>query len=544
MEYRPGYSTHRSTGVCKKRSLVSFLFVINWYIHIFTPTKFIITILFSIFSLCGFRDAVTIKNIDETVILYVENYIKTDLVKLLLKNDEEYDRCMFFGKRYATDPESFVFSLGEKIQLKEIAIFANKIFNKPGPRFFSANSGKMKNILDTINFRDTGRLFIDKRNNQHNSVQETNKREEIVDEEKLKSKLLADTQLTLKSLKVSQEHINKLTEKNITVEIDNGNITGKIECVLCDEPRTKRQKKEHTVSTKFEKGTYYWILSNYSKHFKNMHGANKTGSATCKNNVTMSKSIQNVSSNEVKPDSEDEADKIKRIMRLRISECTLGMISACEINGEQQESINFICGEDKVPLKIVRVPEDGNCLFSAAVHQLKKVNSKDEQLSVLARELRAEVVSFISANIPLFELDLKGHILDKKNKKIENLGNEYQHFLDTKLSKDGKWAGTESLRAIRLLYKVNILIVNEQGEYYFANTFDENLDSNSLLILAFRVTAGITASEKNITNENRNHYDSGIYIEPTNVFSMAEVLFDKLQKSRSISSISDIIELN
>lgn len=56
------------------------------------------------------------------------NKIPTETLKL--------DKSMFFGE-FESNPESFQFSLGERIQLKEVAAFAKEKFEIHGPSYFS-----------------------------------------------------------------------------------------------------------------------------------------------------------------------------------------------------------------------------------------------------------------------------------------------------------------------------------------------------------------------------------------------------------------------
>lgn len=108
------------------------------------------------------------------------------------------------------------------------------------------------------------------------------------------------------------------------------------------------------------------------------------------------------------------------------------------------------------------------------------------------------------------------------------------------MSRDGTWGGTESLKAIKCMHKVNILIINELGECYFADSYDETFDLEKIVILAFRLKSNIDKTLKNIKNSNRNHYDSVIYIEPADVLSISDDLIRQMKNKKLKSNCVDL----
>lgn len=82
--------------------------------------------------MCNFRDALTIKHINETHIEYVQNFIRNRLPKILLhwkslNNSSVIKDEDFFGVAYCFDHTSFEFSPGDRIQITTIAAHVNKI---------------------------------------------------------------------------------------------------------------------------------------------------------------------------------------------------------------------------------------------------------------------------------------------------------------------------------------------------------------------------------------------------------------------------------
>lgn len=92
---------------------------------------FIITKIFICFSLCNIRDATTFKNVNNSIIDQVENFIRMELPRIISQwktsgktksiNVEDY-----FGNIYASDPNSFKFVVGDRMQIMELANHVKK----------------------------------------------------------------------------------------------------------------------------------------------------------------------------------------------------------------------------------------------------------------------------------------------------------------------------------------------------------------------------------------------------------------------------------
>lgn len=101
----------------------------------------------------------------------------------------------------------------------------------------------------------------------------------------------------------------------------------------------------------------------------------------------------------------------------------------------------------------------------------------------------------------------------------------------------GCWGGFESLKAITNVYKINIFIFCENGDYYFADRFNDEYDKS--VFIAFREASG-----KNRTDTNRNHYDSACQID-TNVLSeCSKYCADTLIKTECKINSDSIVSLN
>lgn len=114
---------------------------------------------------------------------------------------------------------------------------------------------------------------------------------------------------------------------------------------------------------------------------------------------------------------------------------------------------------------------------------------------------------------------MQNRIYSEKSKKVKDMKKQCFKFVDKKLSKSGTWAGMETLRAIGNLRKVNILVVNEQADYSFANGFDRAYDR--IIFMAFRNNMISTGPA---SNTKRNHYDSIAHIDEDDLATMAKNL--------------------
>lgn len=106
------------------------------------------------YSLCGFRDAITFKSVDDFAIKYVEKFISSKLPSILekLKKEngaESTDFVKYFGEIFDACPNSFTFQLGDRVLIKEMAAYVKRIVegneNDSGLGYFRA-AEKNENI--------------------------------------------------------------------------------------------------------------------------------------------------------------------------------------------------------------------------------------------------------------------------------------------------------------------------------------------------------------------------------------------------------------
>lgn len=203
------------------------------------------------------------------------------------------------------------------------------------------------------------------------------------------------------------------------------------------------------------------------------------------------------------------------------------------------------CGIQLTPgeisnIEVCQVPEDGSCLFGAAVHQhfLSAIGSDEYNQNVL--NLRKNVVDHIRSNPDQYKHDILNRILElgsdhKKISEIENVEEECEKYLN-RLSLNGSWGGSESAKAISEIFKANLVIFNEYGTVYFLNSFNSSFEN--VITLAFRIIKGL--EKENVSNEQRNHYDSVINITDDIVEKSSLILMEHMSVNSSIGNISII----
>lgn len=146
--------------------------------------------------------------------------------------------------------------------------------------------------------------------------------------------------------------------------------------------------------------------------------------------------------------------------------------------------------------------KDGNCLFSAISHQISGVKNGSDEHIHNTKKLRNDCFEFIRSNFDEFRRNISDRISEKIPKKKNPTYEDCTIFLDECVSKDGKWCGSETLKALTIMLKSNIVVFNEKGSVYFAHKFQPEFDQT--FMIAFRIANPLIP---NLTNTNRNHYD-------------------------------------
>lgn len=194
----------------------------------------------------------------------------------------------------------------------------------------------------------------------------------------------------------------------------------------------------------------------------------------------------------------------------------MSLMESSERNHEQQKVMMFKreATNRYGSVKVVKMPSDGNCFFAACVHQLFNVKVGSEQHKDLVRDLRGEVCDYINANFDYFKHVIK---LRLQTDTVSATMCTSDNFVE-KLSMSGFWAGAESMLAISLIYRANIIVFDENGPYYFGSRYHK--EHTRTVFLAYR--------EYFQSGERRRiHYDSICEISEIVLLNCATDLLSK-----------------
>lgn len=216
---------------------------------------------------------------------------------------------------------------------------------------------------------------------------------------------------------------------------------------------------------------------------------------------------------------------VELLVYKQISSQTLNMTEICMKYDDAMTTMNFELNDNICILDVAKIKADGQCLFSSLAHQLHGPKLDSEEHAKAAAQIRSDVIDFIKSNLNTFEHDIRGCIYHEKSKRVKKPGKikdyekEANAFLTKHLSKKSYWGGSESIKAVSLMYEVNVLIICEDSSAYFANGFESRF--NRSLLLAYRLNS--QHGHPN-TGGLRNHYDSGINIHSDNLVDICDSL--------------------
>lgn len=207
---------------------------------------------------------------------------------------------------------------------------------------------------------------------------------------------------------------------------------------------------------------------------------------------------------------------------LQISEQIEKMSNATLSNSDRTERMQYGLiegGNDPHWLELAKIAGDGSCLFGAITHQLfgYKINS-DEHVQA-TRQLRQNVVHYISEHLSTFEGALLDQVSDHSDlSQMEDFRRACQIFVNDYLSRDNVWGGQETIQAAQEMFSVNILVFREPNSYNYVHRFDE--PNTRILLLAYRL--GSTSNPL-----SHNHYDSVCNIDTDETWNLAQFLSEK-----------------
>lgn len=221
-------------------------------------------------------------------------------------------------------------------------------------------------------------------------------------------------------------------------------------------------------------------------------------------------------------------------------------------NNENEIDITFFVEEKKCTLTLNEIDADGSCLFGALVHQFSKPKLNNRVHKNGNKKLRADIVAHLKKNRSDFQHELEGRIYEQFNEiSNDNMKSAIDNFL-IQLSKQSTWGGYESIIAFTQIKKSNVLLINQNGHGYYPAGFDHLLKRT--VILAFtkvlceehEVTeiktecedGSVVQNVANISNTQRNHYNSIVRMDQSDIFDLSRLLAVQALKR---SQMPDII---
>lgn len=180
--------------------------------------------------------------------------------------------------------------------------------------------------------------------------------------------------------------------------------------------------------------------------------------------------------------------------------------------------------EHKVVIKMIGMPQDGNCLFSAIYHQLNEVSHNSTVFSEEVQKLRESVVCFLKARLE--EKD-KHYINSVKNTMVDNEKlcfndislEDCKEYVKEKLKLSIKWGGAESIKAVSEMFNVNVLVLTE-GAKKHSHYFDAK--RNRTIILAYRLSPNAQSILKYY------HYDSVLALNEVHLRELAQQMAEPI----------------
>lgn len=195
---------------------------------------------------------------------------------------------------------------------------------------------------------------------------------------------------------------------------------------------------------------------------------------------------------------------------------------------EVQLNVEFNIENESRYAEVLEIPSDGNCMFTAISYQLNAPNYNKSELKVFSKQLRPDILTFIlDENYQYFYLAVESRLVEELKRPIKE-DEDPKKIFRSKYKNDGYWGGFETLSAVSMMFDVNIMIINEKGDYYYATNFNKNYEKT--IILAYRLRK-VPAT---ILNQPRIHYDSVIHIDQNDLFFMTKTIARKMESTNEI----------
>lgn len=483
--------------------------------------------------------------IKESDIVYVENFVKKELEDRIKERCdqlgtvlEENEKEFLFGM-YASSIDEFKFLQGERYQILGAAEVLQNQFAEKGVeefnKMFEVPKGFKIDKRGTCEF-SFGWFYGVK---LHKSVHAS-----VFDQSEMQSQLLPKLTQFFQSFKL--QPMQPIGDHTITlVDLGARGLRADVLCVFCPEKaEDPTSQKKHAIQ--LDK-TGRWNFSNFRKHIKihtqkavneSIYGCSSPDAKPIKqelmhssNNIPIEKQTEatavtidaDIMSMPIVVDEfglsfeHEPAMTTNEALYEQFSKQNLRMVEAMLRNKENNRYMVLQIGDQPVNVDIVKMKSDGNCVFSTLSHQLTCVKANSDALNVGTSNLRAQVVSHMQNNFDDFKQALKMR-LECTDEEIDTLG---PTFISEKLSQNGYWGDSESLMAVSKIFKVNILVFQENASCYFATGY--NRSYGRTIFMAYRGNGSGSQNEY-------VHYDSVCGISEDVLYKCANELSTKMDK--------------
>lgn len=193
----------------------------------------------SFLRFCNFGNVLSLQKFENTDINEIEQMAKNQYTSWLDEHKETKNYLDYFGPIYCAKPEQFSFSCGDIKMIQQISEYVKSTIRMKGYGYFKGETSRYAQHIE---------------------------QNDCFNDEELQKKLY-DGVLDL--LQPYGENVVSLfKEEMVVITNENGVISGRVRCVICDTEinnHKKKKKKRQELYSQFWNG-HKWCLSNFSNH--------------------------------------------------------------------------------------------------------------------------------------------------------------------------------------------------------------------------------------------------------------------------------------